>query len=92
MHCALQGNKISSGSNASYRKIVVALLVVAAGHEAKKRLDLITSTRLVVAYAHDGSKRKIERIIYKLPVSRGEKQSYTPLILSKGKPCTGKDL
>ena len=37
MHCALQGNKISSGSNASYRKIVVALLVVAAGHEAKKR-------------------------------------------------------
>jgi len=39
--------------------------VVAAGHEAKKkRLDLITSTRLVVAYAHDGSKRKIERIIY----------------------------
>ena len=66
MHCALQGNKISSGSNASYRKIVVALLVVAAGHEAKikKRLDLITSTRLVVAYAHDGSKRKIERIIY----------------------------
>jgi len=59
MHCALQGNKISSGSNASYRKIVVA-----AGHEAKKRLDLITSTRLVVAYAHDGSKRKIERIIY----------------------------
>ena len=69
MNCALQGNKISSGSNASYRKIVVALLVVAllvvaAGHEAKKRLDLITSTRLVVAYAHDGSKRKIERIIY----------------------------
>ena len=65
MHCALQGNKISSGSNASYRKIVVALLVVVAGHEAKKkRLDLITSTRLVVAYAHDGSKRKIERIIY----------------------------
>jgi len=42
MHCALQGNKISSGSNASYRKIVVALLVVAllvvaAGHEAKKK-------------------------------------------------------
>ena len=36
MHCALQENKISSGSNASYRKIVVALLVVAAGHEAKK--------------------------------------------------------
>ena len=58
----------------------------------KKRLDLVTSTRLVIAYALDGSKRKIERIIYKLPVSRGEKQSYTPLILSKGKPCTGKDL
>ena len=38
MHCALQGNKISSGSNASYRKIVVALLVVAAGHEAKKKV------------------------------------------------------
>jgi len=48
-----------------------------------------------IAYAQDGSKRKKERKQYtssQLAGLQGGIQFYTPLILSKGKPCTGKDL